>query len=75
MAEVRVQVPDEIMAELKSTLGLRTNTDIVEEALTMLNWAAEEKKNGRQIFSARPDGKDVTRLAMRSLMNGVRSTV
>ena len=42
MAEVRVQVPDEIMAELKSTLGLRTNTDIVEEALTMLNWAAEE---------------------------------
>jgi hypothetical protein len=68
MADIRVQLPDEVMADLKSTLGLRTNTELVQEALTMLNWAAEEKKKGRQIFSAKPDGKDITRLAMKSLM-------
>jgi len=68
MADIRVQVPDEVMADLKSTLGLRTNTDLVQEALTMLRWAAEEKKRQRQIFSAKPDGKEVMRLALKSLL-------
>jgi len=69
MAEIRVQVNDETMAQLKRTLGLRTNTDVIEEALTMLNWAAEEKKKGRQIFSANSEGRDVTRLATKALMS------
>lgn len=68
MAEIRVQVPDEVIEKLKSTLNLRTNAAVVEEALTILNWAAQEKARGRMILSSSPSGKDVTQLATKSLM-------
>jgi hypothetical protein len=67
MAEIRVQIPDDVLNPLKERLGLRKNTDVIEEALTVLNWAAEEVGKGRQIYSANPDGRDVTRLATRAL--------
>lgn len=68
MAEIRVQVADDVMEKLKQRLRLRTNTDVIEEALTMLSWAAEEKERGRLILSSNATGQDVTRLAMKSLM-------
>jgi hypothetical protein len=68
MAEIRVQVPDAVMEKLKESLNLRTNTDVIEEALTMLSWAAEEKKSSRLILSSDKSGGDVTRLAMKSLL-------
>jgi|WetSurMetagenome_2_1015567.scaffolds.fasta_scaffold539956_1 hypothetical protein len=69
MADIRVQIPDEVLGALKSKLNLKNGTDVVMEALTMLNWAAEEKQKNRIILSTDGDGKDVTRLAMKSLMN------
>lgn len=69
MAEVRVQLPDDSLAELKATLGLRTNVQVVEEALLVLNWIAEEKRKGRDIFSAAPDGTHVVRLWTKALRN------
>ena len=68
MAEIRVQVEDAVLTKLKEALNLRTNTDVIEEALTMLSWAAEEKKNSRLILSSNKAGSDVTRLAMKSLL-------
>jgi hypothetical protein len=68
MAEIRVQVPDEVLSRLKERLRLRTNTDVIEEALTMLSWAAEERDRGRLILSSDVKGGDVTRLAMKSLL-------
>ena len=71
MAEIRVQVPDDVMNRLKERLRLRTNTDVIEEALTMLSWAADEKDKGRLILSSDPKGGDVTRLAMKSLLSAL----
>lgn len=67
MAEIRLQVPDDLMAKLKRNLGLRSNKEVIEEALTMLSWASDEKDRKRVILSATPDGTDITRLAMKSL--------
>jgi hypothetical protein len=69
MAEIRLQIPDDIIDALRTKLRLGTNTDVVREALTLLNWAAGEKENGRYILSAMPDGKDIARLTMTSLEN------
>lgn len=74
MAEIRVQVPDEVMTSLKNVLGLKTNVDVIEEALTILNWAAEEKQQGRQIYSQKPGGGEPTRLAMKSLRTTINAT-
>ena len=67
MADVRFQVSDEFMAELKKKLGLGSNTDVVQEALTLLSWAADEKQRDRVIVSTNSRGEQVERLAMRSL--------
>jgi hypothetical protein len=67
MADIRVQVKDEILDKLKSALHIKSNTELMEEALTILNWAAGEAQRGRMILSSESDGKDVARLAMKSL--------
>lgn len=74
MAEIRVQVPDDVMEQLKQSLGLRTNTAVVEEALTVLNWAAQEKSRGRMILSSSTKGKDVVQLATKALLPSPSST-
>lgn len=67
MADVRVQVPDDFMEALRKKLNVKTNTEVVQEALTLLNWAAEEKERQRLILSTNANGEKVERLAMRSL--------
>ncbi len=44
MAEMHVQIDDALIEHLRESLGLSQNTDVIQEALTMLNWAAEEKQ-------------------------------
>lgn len=67
MADVRFQVSDDFMSELKQKLGLSSNTEVVQEALTLLSWAADEKQRERVIVSTNTQGGQVERLAMRSL--------
>ena len=67
MAEIRVSVDDQFLSELQSKLGLTKSSDLTKEALTLLNWAADEAINGRQIVSASKEGTEVHRLAMPSL--------
>jgi CRISPR/Cas system-associated protein Csm6 len=67
MADIRVNVADAFMDPLRRLLGLKSNAEVVQEALTLLNWAAEEKERGRLILSSDVNGERFERLAMRSL--------
>lgn len=67
MAEIRVQVPDDFLRALKEKTHLKMNSEIVQEALTMLNWALSESKQGRYVVSTDVNGEDVARLVMNSL--------
>lgn len=49
---------------LRRKLDLPRTTDIVREALTILNWAVQERERNRVILSADPSGQSVERLAM-----------
>jgi hypothetical protein len=72
MADIRVQVPDTFMTPLREKLD-KTNPGVVEEALTLLSWAVEERERGRLILSSDTEGGNVERLAMRSL-SAIRSS-
>ena len=62
-----MQLDDEFIATLRQKLRQGSATDVVREALTILNWAAQEREQGRVILSATPDGQNVVRLALPSL--------
>lgn len=74
MANIRVQVPDEFMNNLQQEMGLKTNAEVVQEALTLLSWAVGEIARERLILSTNQKGQEVERLVMRSLAT-VRSKV
>lgn len=68
MAQLHIQIKTEVLDQLKAQLGLSSNVRVLEEALTLLSWAAKEKMDGRMVLSALPDGTKVVRLAMATLM-------
>ncbi len=72
--ELRMVIDDTLMSELKDALGVKTNVDIVNNALTILNWATKEKEKGRMVLSAKEDGTNIQTLIMPALemakMNG-----
>ena len=63
MAEVRFTVDDKFLQDLQSKLGIAKTTDLMKEALTVLNWAASERSKGRDILSGDSDANNLTRLA------------
>jgi phenylalanyl-tRNA synthetase beta subunit len=68
MERIDLVIPGDTMQRLRESLGLKTNKQVVEEALTMLRWAAAEKQRGRVIFSAPPNGdSDIVKLKMACL--------
>ncbi len=70
MPELRLQIPDELVKKLQQRLGSEIRiTDIARDALTLFNWAVEERAHGRQILSSDPEFEKMTRLAMASLEN------
>lgn len=64
MAELRVQIPDELVAKLKDKLGDVKMTDVAKDALTLFSWAVDERSKGRLVLSSDDDGEKITRLAM-----------
>lgn len=64
--ELRLQVNDDYINRLQSVLGLK-GSEVAREALTILNWAVQERLKGRVILSADSEGRNVARLAMPSL--------
>jgi hypothetical protein len=70
MAELRLQIPDELVAKLQEKLGSTTKvTDIARDAITLFNWAVDERAKGRLVLSTAAGGEDVARLTMPSLEN------
>jgi hypothetical protein len=66
--ELRLQVPDDVVKKFQDKLGSDVRvTDIARDALTLYNWAIEERAKGRLILSSEEDGTKMTRLAMTSL--------
>lgn len=59
--------------ELKEFTGARTNKDIFDEALTLLDWAVVQVRSGRLIASIDDDKKLYRELAMPCLDNARRS--
>lgn len=62
--EVRFVVDEDFLRELQEKLGQSKTTDVAKTALTLLNWAAEEARDGRVVLSSKPDGSDVHKLAV-----------
>jgi hypothetical protein len=66
--ELRLQIPDDVVRRFQDRLGADAKvTDIARDALTLYNWAIEERAKGRLVLSADEDGEKMTRLAMASL--------
>src|SRR5665811_1132005 len=72
--EVRFSIDENFMRQLQEKLGLSKNTDIARTAFTVLNWAADEAKEGRMILSSKPDGSELHRLAVPGLTARVIGT-
>jgi hypothetical protein len=68
MAEFRLQIPDELVKKLQDKIGGSIKvTDIARDALTLFNWAVDERAKGRLVLSSDEGGERMTRLAMPSL--------
>lgn len=61
---LRMELDDGFIKNVQSLVPLLSATNLAREAFTILNWAIHERRRGRVIFSATPEGQDVERLAM-----------
>jgi len=64
--ELRVQIDDQFMKKLEQQLKTNKASDVARDALTLLNWAVQEKPQGRDICSAE-DGEVHSRVVMPAL--------
>lgn len=64
MAELRVQISDDLVEKLKKQLGDVKLTDIARDAFTLFNWAVDERAGGNYILASDKNGENMTRLAM-----------
>jgi hypothetical protein len=68
MSDVRLQIPDEIVKSIQDKVGSDFKaTDIAKDAITLYNWAIQERAKGRLILSSNADGNDMKQLAMPSV--------
>jgi hypothetical protein len=62
--EVRLAIDEKFMEALQQRLEESRATEVMRNALTLLDWAADEVRKGRVIYSSDLDGTDVHRLVM-----------
>ncbi len=67
--EVRVAIDSNFLKELENRLGISRSTDLTRIALSLLDWASQETKQGRSILSTDSEGKQAHRLVMPELTN------
>jgi len=68
MAEIRLQIPDEMVTGFQEKLSTNTKpTDIARDAITLYNWAVSERAKGNVILSSDKSGQNVTQITMPSL--------
>ena len=75
MAEVRLQIPDNLLESMRDKLGPDAKaTDIARDAVTLFNWAVEQRAKGLEITSSDPtSGVAKTQVAMASL-NSIKAS-
>lgn len=64
--EIKVQVDTDFMIDLQKDLTTDT-VGVMSEALTILKWVVDERKNGRIIASADADGSKVKKLSTKNI--------
>jgi hypothetical protein len=72
--EVRVAIDSNFLNKLENRLGISKSTDLARVALSLLDWASEETKEGRLILSTDSNGKQAHRLVMPELTNIKKSS-
>jgi len=66
--EVRLNVDDDFLRNIQDTIGGPVKaTDVLRDALTLLNWAVSEAASGRVVLSATNTGENLHRLVMPTL--------
>ncbi|OEU65603.1 MAG: hypothetical protein BA863_11120 [Desulfovibrio sp. S3730MH75] len=66
--EIRIAVDSDFLKKLEKRLKLSRGTDVAKVALSILDWASEETKDGRMILSTTKEGKNAHRLVLPELM-------
>jgi hypothetical protein len=76
MAEIRLQIPDEVIEAIQAKLGSKIKaTDLARDAITLFNWAVDERAKGRLVLSSNEDGEKMVRLAMPTLERAAPSKI
>jgi len=75
MPELRLQIPDDLVKDIQEKVGEDVKaTDIARDAITLYNWAVQERAKGRIVLSTNSDGEDKHRLMMTSLERAAKKT-
>ena len=77
MPRLQIDMPDhriKALEQLMEDCGLATKKDVVNNALTLFQWAVDEKKRGNAIASL-DQQKEVYRELQMPALNAVRVTV
>jgi hypothetical protein len=70
MVRIQLELPEDRVAELDDLadrLHIRTRKDLLNTALTLLEWAVNEKASGRKIASVDVDNEVLRELVMPGL--------
>jgi len=67
MAEIRINVDDAFLDDLKSKLGVSRSSEVIQQALAMLNWGADSALAGRDIMSADASRSDLEKVVLPGL--------
>lgn len=67
MPEIRFTVNEDFIDHLKKETGIDKASQLTTEALSLLQWAITETKNGRMLLSVDEKGGDARRVVMPSL--------
>ena len=67
--EIRVAIDSNFLNKLEKRLNISKSTDLTRVALSLLDWASGEAKEGRLILSTDNEGKQAHRLVMPELTN------
>jgi metal-responsive CopG/Arc/MetJ family transcriptional regulator len=78
MVRIQLDMPDERVKELDALMqitGSATRKELFNNALTLLEWAVKERKQGRSIASVDDQEKKLKELAMPALENVLAASV
>ncbi len=69
MAEIRINIDDEFFESLKKETGIQKTSQLTNEALNLLKWAASETRAGRVLTTSNADGSGSRKIIIPSLEN------